>query len=404
MRNFKRLIILISVCIPSRIIFAIASGHYLDKLRGEGYKIEFNNHDTDIALFIFAILCLLISITFAKHKPLLRYTLISSAIAIIGGSVANMLFAVNYFYSISLIALIIYDFLKNRDHKYSTESSKRYLNIVLYLVSLFIVGGSIFAYEYNKCNMECIVPNDYGLKWRPFYEGFTDKNYFERIEDIVVDNDKTYVLREILEKEPATIEYPFSKLLSKGWKIIDGKDGSHYRIFISPSDEYVYIQKYNYNMIGVGSIWVITPTEYFNDSVNQNNSKYYHIPDFLIRITENNNRIKLSVRCLGCQDEDSWNPKFISVKDSILQLPDFTEIGIRDYDAILYDVAIPLPIRKDLFSYKNGLSFNSTNVEKISIDNNLIRIKFKDSTEKIFALRLDDLIDPHTDRLIRFVK
>lgn len=400
MERLKRLLTSTIFCLLSETLMAFSPGNFIEQMENEGYNVSFNNQDTNIAIFIIAILMLVLTRFFTQKRQNSRLILESGSLALLCASALNMLFAVSYFYVLILIILLIFDI--HKFNSYRIQYGNIFINLAIYLGCTIFIAISIYIYEYNKCNTECIPPNHYGLKWRPFYEGFTDKAYFERIERKIKESDSTEVLKQLLENEVATVTYDFPILKSKGWEVIDGKcinDNCGYRVFISPAKEIVYV--HNYRNDGLYS-WVTTPQEYFYDLGNAN---YYFIPGYLLGLSKDRNVTKMEVCFLNGKDDYGHFPKFISVKDSVLNLPNYDEIDVRNRLAMT-DTTTRMPIREELFDFSPMLSFKTCDIKTVSVDQNLVKIQFndEDSTMRIYAVNVGDLIDKKCDRLIRFNK
>lgn len=403
MKRIKRLLTSLIISLPSFALMAFESGSFIAEMKSEGYNTALNNQDINIALFVIGILMLVLTLIFTQRKSNRRLTLISSTIAILVASGLNMLFAAYYFYYIAGVILLVYDICKYFSNR--TLHSKIFVNLVLYLAITIIGGKAISDYEYNKCNIECIPPYHYGLNWRPFYEGFTDEAYFGRIEKKITECDSTKALKELLEKNIAAVTYDFPILKSKGWEIFDGNnvrcDGG-YRVFISPAKKIIYILEYRNNGFDAGHSWVNHPENYFSDF---SNAEYYFTPGLLIALAKDSDSTRLQLSYLNGLEDYCNFPNFISIKDSVLNLPDYDEIDARNRFNMA-DTATMAPIRDELFNFNHTLSFRSSDVKKISFDQNLIKIRFNDtdSTERIYAVNIGDLIDKKNDRLIRFKK
>lgn len=83
-------------------------------------------------------------------------------------------------------------------------------------------------------------PPEYGLQWRPFYQGFTDSAHFGSLEKKVKSDDSSKMLYNLLTEEAHSFLYPFKFLKQQGWDIIQGKYSS--RLFINPDKTIGYIQ------------------------------------------------------------------------------------------------------------------------------------------------------------------
>lgn len=102
--------------------------------------------------------------------------------------------------------------------------------------------------DYTICDKLNQYPPEYGLQWRPFYQGFTDSAYFGSIKKKVKSDDSSKMLYNLLTEEPHSFHYPFNFLKQQGWEIKTGEYNS--RLFINPDKTIGYIQ----NLKGGGLI------------------------------------------------------------------------------------------------------------------------------------------------------
>lgn len=178
--------------------------------------------------------------------------------------------------------------------------------------------------DYNICDRKVEWPSEYGLQWRPIYEGFTDKNYFKMTEQDIDSIDSSGKLSHLLSTEPHSIGHSFAILKNKGWKV--GKtDGAQF--FVNPTFEKGYVQVQHGGGLEPYYTRVHEIDELF-EIINLKNLKEIHFMgdernrEFVaITATPDSTYFYLSYDPYEIEGEG-----FVCVRDSILSLPNWREI------------------------------------------------------------------------------
>ncbi len=370
--KFKLLSALLTSLMCGVSAFAFDSDNFLRQYRAEGYDMTFKDQHENI-LFLFIAVILLLMHKKINSKFEYKWAFRIASIAIIMFALINMALGANFLEGsqealfIFLIICVILHFV----FKHKFGRSKLYLSFYIFFCTIVI--GIIFHnnVDYTKCDKMNEYPPEYGLQWRPFYQGFTDYNYFSSIEEKVNPYDSDNTLYDILWSDSHSYYHPFEILKKKGWSIIQNGEYKP-RVFINPDKSLGYIQiRYGGGLM---------PPYCTVESASSLFSGYpimgvcdIHIKDNLaVLATEKNDSIHLYIRDMDCE----WKrPTFITLKDSILSLPDslITNIIPENY--------VHVGLNRNFYEESASLHFHKDTIKRIEYGAK-IRIKFHNSKAK----------------------
>lgn len=196
-----------------------------------------------------------------------------------------------------------------------------------------------------------------------------DKNYnidFDDIEQKVKPDDSSKILYDVLWKTES-FKHPFNILKQRGWIILHGESGA--RLFISPNKAKGYIHAKSGGDINVKDFHSCFPQASI-----ANITSFYEIGGYdnvIVITTEDNNTTKLYLRELNYM-----NDKFVSLKDSILALPDSQITNIIPADYEIYT------LNKDYYDETEVLRFPTDTISQIVYEGEIIRVRFKNPEAK----------------------
>lgn len=196
-----------------------------------------------------------------------------------------------------------------------------------------------------------------------------DENYnidFNDIEQKVKPDDSSDILYELLWKRDS-FKHPFNVLKQRGWIILHGESGA--RLFINPDKTMGYIHAKRGGDLNVKKFYDCFPQVSMANITSVHKIGGYD--NVIIITTEAKNTTKLYLREL-----DHMNNKFVSLKDSILALPDseITNIIPSDYETYT--------LNKDYYDVTEVLRFSTDTISQIVYEDEIIRVRFNNPEAK----------------------
>lgn len=209
--------------------YAYTDENFLEQMHDEGMDISFVDQHENIIMFLLGVLLSYVAVKLIKEKDT-RFTIVFSGIIIALYGAVNMFFGATYgeylLYAIPtvlIICLLIYFIFSSR-RPYIT--GKLFLSIPIFGSAVIMMAFWNFFIDYNICDSRAQWPSEYGLQWRPAYQGFTDRNYFQSVEKHVDSTDTDGILERLLIDEINTTSHPFDILKKKGWTIGESNEFS----------------------------------------------------------------------------------------------------------------------------------------------------------------------------------
>lgn len=370
--------LLLIICAP--LMMAYSPDNFLAEYSAEGYDMTFKDQHENIFLLLLGTILFFIKWPSSWDKENVRVTKFAAG-AMVVFSMLNMALGVSYvkYAWIFLNVLIFICLILTLVFKQKFGSGKIFLSTFIFLGAL-IVSFFIQSIDYKNCDKWNQYPPEYGLQWRPFYQGFTDNSYFNSVEKKISFDDEDGVLYNLLNDEVHSFEYPFSNLKSKGWTIKQSGLAREARLFLNPDHTMGYVQirdggglePIRCRAYKLGELLPSVPVTNISDI-----QKLVDSDNIIVFATETNDTIKLYLKNLT----HNWFNNFTNLKDSVLLLPDseITNIIPDDYNTF--------SLNEDFYETSKVLSFPKDTIEQISYEGAIIRVKFKnpEALDKTYA-------------------
>lgn len=384
------------VVIPA---YAYDPNNFLNEYCAEGYDMTFNDQHENIFCILVGIVLFLI----ARHP--FRNTETNRMVKISGGAIVtfgllNMVLGVPFdkyeilYQSILIVVCLILTLV----FKKKFGSGRIFISVLIYIATI-MCSFLVDRVDYVICDKLNQYPPEYGLQWRPFYQGFTDNAYFGSLEKKVKSDDSSKTLYNLLTEEPHSFHYPFNYLKQQGWEIIKSEYSS--RLFINPDKKIGYIQI----LQGGGLVPPQSVVNGFKDcfplSSMENITGFHELvdsDDIIVLTTEVNDTTKLYIKNL----EYDRMIYFVNLKDSILSLPDSEITNIIPPDGEMYS------LNEDFYEISKVLSFPKDTIRQIEYEGQIIRVRFKDpnAKDKVYTnnsmVFVDINYETGTEKLHRF--
>lgn len=385
-----RRLLLLTISLYGLKLSAYTTDNFIAQMRESGYDVRFIDQHENIILFLIGIILIYVASRFIEKRDLKSAIYLSGIMLSVFASI-NMILGVPYdeylIYAvpisvlISILTYIVLFALK------SFDNVKLFLNIPIFIGAIILMWLWNSCVDYNVCDKNVQWPSEYGLQWRPIYEGFTDKNYYKSIERNVDSTDSGKILEKLLCNESHTIDHPFDILRSKGWHV--GKT-ERIQFFVNPDCEMGYIQILNGGGLEPYQMKVVRMDDVFGN-IDLCHLREIHLIDYahngdLVAVTEDSDSTYLYVSY-----DKNIREGFVCVSDSITLLPEWWEIN--PYESISGNSGYQ--IKPDYYVSKEYLSFPSDTIRKIEFDNEygfIIRFNNPDALDKLYSLNTFALI------------
>lgn len=369
-------------------LFAYTTDNFITQMRDEGYDVQFVDQHENIVLLLLGILLIYIACKYNKTRDTI-FAMFFSGILLAMYAFTNMILGVTYseylIYAIPMVIIIcalVYSISIFTSLK-SVITGKIFICIPIFYVSLLLMGLWSYFVDYNLCDKHTQWPSEYGLQWRPIYEGFTDKSYFKSIEREVDSTDSSKILENLLSNESHTFDHSFDILKAKGWTV-----GNTHRtqFFVNPSSEMGYVQILKGGGLEPYYTKVIRVNEIFDD-LNLSQLKRIHLVGNLndnnfVAVTEDSDSLYLYV------SYDKNNSKegdgFVCVRDSIIALPYWKEINPFENDLN----GTWFHVKQDYYDAHQYLRFPVDSIHDINFEDYgfIVRYKNPDISDKFYAI------------------
>lgn len=372
--------ILLTICVPYRVpyMMAYSPDNFLAEYRAEGYDMTFNDQHENIFLIVSGLLLIVITRWLPSSREICKVVRFSG-IAITLFGLLNMLLGAPYdrYLGIYLNVLIFVCLALVLIFKKKFGSGKIFISL-LFLIGAIICSYAIDLWDYRKCDRLNQHPPEYGLQWRPFYQGFTDDFYFSILEKKIDPHDGSKILNKLLYDEPHSFEHPFDLLKKQGWEIAQSEHDS--RLYLNPDKTIGYIQTRTGGGLAPPQCYVYELKVCFPSASINNITELHQLgdcDDIIVLTTEVNDTIKLYLKNLT----HDYPSNFINLKDSILLLSDSEITDIIHFHDYTYS------INENYFEKSKVLSFPRDTIEHIEYEGPIIRVTFKnpEAKDKIYS-------------------
>jgi len=374
-------------------LFAYTKDNFISQMREEGVDVSFVDQHENIILFSIGIIFIYIASKFIRTSDS-KFAISFSGIILVLFAWVNMILGVPYgeylVYAVPAVILsciLIYAIFSASK---TCVTGRLFLCIPIFIGSLILMGLWSFFVDYKICDKNVQWPSEYGLQWRPIYEGFTDKNYYKSIEREVDSIDSDKKLENLLHNESHTIYHSFDILKNKGWKV---GNTSRTQFFVNPNCEMGYVQVIRGGGLIPFYTRVMKIDEIF-ENLNLSHLKEIHL------VGELNNNDFVAVTedadstCLYVSYDKNNNKEgegFVCVRDSIISLPNWREI--IPYESI--SGGSWFHVKPDYYVSKEYLKFPSDTIHGIDFDDKLgfvIRFNNPDAGDKLYAIDTFSLV------------
>lgn len=392
-RHLRSYVAAFLLLIGAPLMLAYDPDNFLEEYRAEGFDMTFNDQHENIFLFIVGVI--LLGITFTSkirgNKGVARY----AGVAIIVFSAVNMMLGVPYDENIIFFLglLLVVCLIVTLAFKKKLGGGNVFFSAIIFIGAIFL-SVMIDEIDYIICDKQNQYPPEYGLQWRPYSQGFTDKNYFNSVEQKVDPRDSSRILYNLLNDEVHSFEYPFDFLKQKGWQI--NQIGPNGRIFINPEKTLGYIQ----SLCGGGLEPISCTVSELKDcfpSLSADNivevRQLEDVDDIIVVTTEENDSIKLYLKNFT----HDWFNDFTNLKDSVLLLDDSEITNIISPNSNTYT------LNENFYEVSNSLSFPKDTIEHIYFEGQVIRVRFKNpqAKDKVYSNNCMTFVDSE-EKLRRF--
>lgn len=354
-------------------MMAYDPNNFLEEYCAEGYDMTFRDQHENIFLMLLGLILILITLH-SSWKKVNHRVVRFAGVAIVLFSLLNMALGVHYgeyawtFLCVLLLVCMILALM----------FKKKFGDGRIFISALIFVGALIASFvidmiDYRVCDKQNQYPPEYGLQWRPCYQGFTDNAYFSSIEKKITIDDSSRLLYNLLNDEVHSFEYPFNFLRQQGWEIKQGDSNS--RIFINPNKTVGYVQiQTGGGLEPIGS-HAHELRECFPSAAINAVTDFHELvdsDDIIVLTTEANDTVKLYLKNLT----HDWFNDFTNLKDSVLSLPDsmITDIIPEDYDVYT--------LNENFYEISRVLSFHADTIKHIEYDGAILRVKFNNPQAK----------------------
>lgn len=380
-------------------VYAYDPNNFLNEYCAEGYDITFNDQHENIFCILVGLVLILIAWHPFKSIETNRMVKFAGG-AIVTFGLLNMALGVPFdkheilYQNVLIVVCLVLTLVFKKEF----GSGKIFISVLIYVGTL-ICSFLIDRVDYIICDKLNQYPPEYGLQWRPFYQGFTDNAYFGSLEKKVKSDDSSKLLYNLLTEEPHSFHYPFNFLKQQGWDIIQG--GYSNRLFINPDKTIGYIQTQKGGGLVPPQNLVNEFKDCFPQSSMENIIGFHELVDYddiMVLTTEVNDTTKLYIKNL----KYDWKNYFVNLKDSILSLP----------DSEIYNIISPndesYSLNEDFYETSKVLSFPRDTIRQIKYEGQIVRVIFKDpdATDKIYTNNSMTFVDTNyetgTEKLHRF--
>lgn len=354
-------------------VYAYDPNNFLNEYCAEGYDMTFNDQHENIFCLLAGIVLFLIALHPFKNTETNRILKFSGG-AIVAFGLLNMALGVPFdkYVGIYQSVLIVACLILTLAFKKTFGSGRVFISVVIF-VGTIMCSFFVDRVDYIICDKLNQYPPEYGLQWRPFYQGFSDRAYFGSIEKKVKSDDSSKMLYNLLTEESHSFHYPFDLLKQQGWEIRQGEYNS--RLFINPDKTIGYVQTLKGGGLEPPHSVVNEFKDCFPQSSMENIIGFHELIDsdnIMVLTTEVNDTIKLYIKNLAHHRMNY----FVNLKDSILSLPDSEISNIIPPDDAMYS------LNEDFYEISKALSFPEDAIRQIEYEGQIIRVRFKNPEAK----------------------